>query len=192
MIFNYVTEGRSDSGVAKGCSNIVGTISVTTINKRGVANLDQKISGYHSAAQQYTDVGWLILRDSDNQCPVTLRERFDPPSNGSANFIFRVVHSMTEGWLLSDAQSCADYFRIPKDRIPKQPEKIPHPKGLLLELCRKHSPKDIRDDMVTDDHRMGPLFADRLIEFAEQSWNIKTAASVSPSLNRAVQRLREI
>lgn len=191
MEFNVVVEGRSDSGAALRLLEFTGHQPARTIISRGCSKLDAKVGGYRRAAHFQAEIGWLVLRDADNLCPTELRTSYDPAPPIS-NFVYRVAQRMIEAWLLADREHAAEYFKIPAKDIPITPDQHPHPKRLLLQLCQTHSPKSIREDMVANSHDIGPLYADHLIEFAQQFWDLNAAIGRSPSLERAVKHLASL
>lgn len=192
MLVNYVVEGSSDTGFAQRIIIDSGNELGREIVKRGCTKQDAKISGYKKAARIGPTVAWLVLRDSDGKCPVELRAEKDDPAQPVPNFVYRVVHTMTESWLLADPHNASEYFHIPESKIGHDPEHLDHPKRHLLRLCREHSPRDIREDMVADTEplAMGPLFTERLKEFALRHWDIDVARKNSPSLDSAIRRLQ--
>lgn len=74
MIINSVIEGSSDIGVAEALISVTGHKVGQHFSKGGKSRLDPAIPKYLAAARYGPDVAWLILRDSDNDCPVHLRQ----------------------------------------------------------------------------------------------------------------------
>ncbi|MET4167396.1 hypothetical protein ABID74_003323 [Gordonia terrae] len=160
------------------------------IVKRGKANLDPLIKNYNRAA---TRAPYLVLRDSDTKCPMELHKTLTRDIESlSALFQLRVVHPMTEAWLLADADGFAQYFGVVKSNIPSDPEALKHPKATLLSLCSSSKKKDIREEVVRNDGKAGPLYVDHVNEFALLHWNVSAASSRSDSLLRAYNRVREL
>jgi len=70
---------------------------------------------------------------------------------------------------------------------------VPQPKEMIVALAARSQIKGIRDDLVPrpgDIRKVGVAYNPRLVAFIEKGWDINAAATVSPSLRRAVDRLR--
>lgn len=184
-----VVEGRSDEGAARALLRFTGHEVHRILTKNGKAALDRDLPKYHRAARRDT---WLVLRDSDGRCPVELvadlTKRVGVPS---PDLHLRIAHSMTEAWLLADRVGFATYFRVPESRIPMDPEAAPRAKDTVLNLCASSRSRDIRRRMTTGrSGETGPDYVATLNDYATTSWNVAAAAEQSPSLRRAVERLR--
>lgn len=99
---------------------------------------------------------------------------------------------MTEAWLLADRDGFADYFKVRRHDLPVSPETLPHPKQAVLSLCAGSRSRDIRHDVVTKEGKTGPLYVQRINEFAKTRWSVESASAISDSLRRAVDRIREL
>ena len=184
-------EGDSDTGMAQVLLNNAGLAISRCLVKRGSANLDKLIPGL---ARTTIHNPWVVFRDSDGRCPVELRaallESRSRPHDGG--FELRLACSMTESWLLADAEGFADYFDISAKKIPDRPDELPHAKRELLRLCQSSRSRLTRDDMVRTDGSPGPLYVIHLNTFAREHWDIAKAQECSPSLRRTVMRLRSM
>lgn len=188
MIVNAVIEGKSDEGAVERVIAQAGHEVGRVIDKRGKNNLDPDIPRYNQAARQSP---WVVFRDTDSVCPVELRRNLTAGiTEWSELFHFRLAHSMTEAWLLADAASFARFFSVPVGQVPRDPETLPHAKREVLRLCALSRSRDIRSSMVASDGDTGPLYVARINEFARTEWQVDVAMTVSPSLRRAVERLR--
>lgn len=189
-MINVVIEGESDRGVATAIVRAAGHELGKIVVKNGKTKLDPLIPNYNRAA---TTSAWVVLRDSDTQCPVELRTKLTAAIGTlSPSFLLRIVHPMSEGWLLADSDGFAEHFGIRAAAVPRDPESLAHPKATVLQLCAKSRYRAIRSDMVTNAGRTGPLYVVRVNEFAAEHWNVGRAAENSDSLRRAVERIRRL
>jgi hypothetical protein len=77
--------------------------------------------------------------------------------------------------------------------VPDDPDGVIQPKELIVSLSMRSKRRDIRQDLVPasgDTRRVGPAFNARLITFIENLWRVDAAERSSPSLRKAVNRLR--
>lgn len=98
-----------------------------------------------------------------------------------------------EVWLLADL--AAMQALLGKNaKLPIAPDTLPEPKTRLLTLA-KMGPRRIRDDLVAEAGaaaRQGLGYNNRLCAFVRETWSPQRAASRSPSLDKALQRIREL
>jgi hypothetical protein len=99
---------------------------------------------------------------------------------------------MTEAWLLADRQGFADFFRVRVGQVPVDPESLPHAKQEVLRLCGNSRVRSIRRDMVRSTGEAGPLYVQRLNEFAATKWDVNGAAANSDSLIRAIRSIQAL
>lgn len=187
-MINVVVEGESDRAAVTSIATTAGHLVAKVVVSGGAATLDSRIPKYHAAARQ---MPWVVFRDSDGQCPVTLMRRLTASlSVPNPNFVLRIAHSMTEAWLLADAEGFAKYFRVRRALIPSDPEGLKHAKQSLLQICTASSSRALRRDVVTSDGQTGPLYVRQINEFAAGHWDVAAASRNSPSLARAIQAIR--
>ncbi|MCJ1700920.1 DUF4276 family protein [Rathayibacter festucae] len=187
---NVAVEGESDRGVAtavvRAAGKSVGIVRVAG----GKSRLDPLIPKYNRAAVQHP---WVVFRDSDSVCPVMLRQQLSVPiAAWNAAFCLRIAHSMSEAWLLSDPDAFARYFKVPRGRVPSDPEALPHAKRTLLALCSDSRSRSIRSEVVSRAGEPGPLFVAHMNDFATDAWNAQKAAERSASLRRAIAAIRSL
>jgi hypothetical protein len=157
----------------------------------GKTKLDPRLNGYNNAARY---APWVVIRDLDTEeCAPVLVQRLLP---APAEFMcFRVAVRAIESWLLADAANLAAYLRVRVGLVPGDPDALPNPKTALVTLANRSTARGIREDMVPrpgSGASIGPNYPARLIEFARDRWNPLAAAGTSPSLNRAIDRIREL
>ena len=186
---HVVVEGESDKAVARRVVEFAGRHVLHVTVTRGKTKLDSKLANYSRAAR---DQPWVVFRDSDNQCPVSLRRRLLAGIPDNPLFALRIVHTMTEAWLMADRLGFSRYFAVSFDTVPVDPEAKPHAKQTLLRLCQRSRSRDIREEVVHGQAHPGPLFVERLTEFASRHWNVSVAAQSCPSLQRAITALQAL
>jgi hypothetical protein len=109
--------------------------------------------------------------------------------------IFRVAVRQVESWLLADAARLARFLRVRRSRVPADPDGLPHSKIALVDLARHSSSRTIREEMVPrpgSGRPTGPGYVGRMIEFIESHWEPADAATNSDSLQRCLNRLRQV
>lgn len=187
-MINIAVEGESDRETAKAVVRYAGH-SVLNVRVAGGKNrLDPLIAKYNVAARRSP---WVVFRDSDSQCPRTLRTRLTAGiASWHPHFCLRFAHSMTEAWLLADRDGFADYFKVALSRVPRDPEALPNAKQSLLALCSRSRSRAIRQDVTAAGSQTGPLYVVRINEFAANIWSVANAEASSDSLRRAVGRIR--
>ena len=158
--------------------------------RNGKDRIDEKLASYNRAARYGA---WVVLRDSDQDCPVELRRRLlDPLGELSPRFMLRLAKSMSEAWILADRDAFASFFKVRPSLVPTDPESLPHAKRTLLEICAQSTSRSLREDMVRPGWKIGPLYVEWINEFARSDWRVEVAASSADSLSRAVERIRSL
>lgn len=189
-MINAVVEGESDRQMAIAVARAAGHEVDMLRVAGGWTRLDPLIPKYNEAAKR---ANWVVFRDSDAECPVALHDRLTSRiAVSQPRFCVRIAHSMAEAWLLADREAFAEFFGIPLNRVPTAPESLPHAKRTLLVLCAGSRSASIRKDVTASDGRAGPLYVHRMNEFASEHWRPPVAAENSPSLRRAIARIREL
>lgn len=189
-MINIAVEGESDREVAKAVTRAAGHETNHVRVAGGKSKLDLLIPKYNSAAAQQP---WVVFRDSDGECPVELRSNLAKNiPKWHDNFSLRIAHTMAEAWLLADREAFAAYFAVALMRVPVDPESLQHAKRALIGLCEFSTSRVIRQDMVANGGRIGPLYVVRINDFASSSWRASVAKHQSKSLGRAVRSIREI
>lgn len=185
-----VVEGESDVGVAERLVTAAGhTLSAPVTVTGGKTKLDPRIANYSRAARLEP---WVVLRDSDNTCPVELRTSLLSGFDQEPLFALRIAHTMTEAWLMADRDGFASYFKVSVRKIPLAPEDEDHAKHTLLRLALGSRSSAIRAEVARNGTKPGQLFVHHLNTFARQHWDVEAAAQNSASLRRAVAALRAI
>lgn len=192
IVVTAATEGIIDEAVVCRLIREVGAEPGTVYGKNGKPQLRQRILGYNNAAQ-FTPWVVLVDLDADAECAPPLRSEWLP--NPARYMCFRVAVREVEAWLLSDIANLAKFLRISAALLPQSAESLVNPKQEMVNLARRSRRREIREDMVPrpgSGREVGPAYASRLIEFAENSWTPLGAAAKSESLRRAIQCLQTL
>ncbi len=166
------------------------TLSVV-LKKSGRSYIQSRIIELNRAAHK---IPVFILVDLDRPvpCPADLIESW-LPSPHAPNLLLRVAVMEIESWVMADRDAVATLLSVPLHRIPMNPDEVRQPKELMVSIARRSKRKDIREDMVPssrDTRTVGPAYNSRLAAFVADTWDPKAAAVNSPSLRRALDRLR--
>ena len=160
------------------------------IGYQGKSYLERKTPELNRAASGIT-VFMLTDLDSPRECPPRLIRSW---VKGILNprFFFRVAVMEVESWIMADRIGCAAFLSIPSHRIPSPTDDILNPKEFLVSLARRSRKKSIREALVPvpgANFSVGIEYNRLLSEFVQEDWNLKRAASASPSLKRTLDRL---
>ena len=141
---------------------------------------------------------WLAVvdLDQDEDCaPDFIHDVLPSPARGMQ---LRVAVRAIEAWLLADVERLAAFLRIPRARVPLNPDLEPDPKSALIALARRSRNRAMRADIVPrqgSGARVGPGYTGRMIEFvrgAAHPWRPEAAVQRSDSLRRCVMALRSL
>lgn len=134
----------------------------------------------------------FILTDLDNiECPFTLINSWLGTNKQPPNLIIRVAVREIESWLLADHQSMKELLGK-HCKLPENPDNLDDPKQHLLNLACK-APRKLRDDLVRMEKgnaRQGLGYNSVLGAIVQNCWSPERAATRSPSLEKARQKLR--
>ena len=137
----------------------------------------------------------LVLRDWDFRdgvkCVPGLLTKVCGGDLRTQNLVIRVPVRSIEAWLLADTEAFKEYFKVAK--VPLTPDEESTPKVALVSACRKSKSAEIRNAMVPtakSGRVVGALYASTVVDFASNHWDANRAAQNSPSLLRALSRLK--
>lgn len=161
------------------------------MRKNGQGYIRSKVRALNRTANS---VPVLVLVDLDRPepCPADLIRHLLPIPH-APRLLFRVAVMEIESWVMADRKRFAGFLGVAEDLVPVDPDAEAQPKELIVSLAKKSKLKEIRNDLVpaTGDTRIvGPAYNPLLTAFVETTWRLGAAASISPSLHKAVQRLR--
>ncbi|HZQ91362.1 MAG TPA: hypothetical protein VFA60_06190 [Terriglobales bacterium] len=187
-----VEDALSESVISRVLAFVDRDYAVRTIYSRGgYGYLKKNIGGFNNAAKS---VPYIILTDLNSYgCPPELIEDW-LRAPLSANLILRVAIREVEAWLLADRQAASRFLGVGLAAIPGDPESIRDPKEKLIEIARGSRRRQIRDDICPrpgSTSKIGPNYNAALSRFVASAWNPGLASANSPSLSKAIQRLRE-
>ncbi len=163
---------------------------------KGNTYLRKKAKGLARSATPYQPA--LLLTDLDSgSCPAALRKKWLGRVPLPESMLFRVAVREVEAWVMADRKNFAEFFKIPKDKIPDNPEDLPDPKDVLLRLIHQHSKIPSKGEIVvvgsgrkSGKRYAGPRYNEVLSEFVEKVWRPDLAAKKAPSLARTRQRIK--
>jgi hypothetical protein len=194
-LISAVVEGLLDEVVLRVLVRHAGGKVGPVYGKRGKQYIQSRLSGYNLAAHY---APWVILvdLDQDADCAPPLREAWLPQP---APFLcFRVVVHEIEAWLLADRRRLAHFLGVPQRMIPTNPDEVPDPKALMVDLSRGSRDHRLRHEMVPGPgsrRAVGPAYNSRLIQFVtdrHRGWRPEVAAGVSESLRRCLNCLARL
>jgi hypothetical protein len=194
LTIGYGVEGVTDAPVAEHLIRLLGRQPRVLSNSGGTPALDPRILKWNVSS---LNTPILVLRDWDVrdgvECVPTLLSKVCGGELRTQNLVLRVPVRSIEAWLLADTDAFKEYFNVAK--VPLTPDEESTPKVALVSACRKSKSADIRNDMVPtvkSGKVVGTLYAPRIVDFASNHWDAIRAAQNSPSLFRAVTRLRAL
>lgn len=159
----------------------------------GQGRLKRRITSYIEMAQ-HSPV--IVLTDLDSSpCPTTLIQSWLGNTPKPQNLVFRVCVQEVESWIMADALSFSKWSHIPKTKIPNHPDKLNSPKEQFLTLVRRHSPKDLKNQLLPlkgSSSKVGPEYNTAIERYLNSQWNLSRAIVNSPSLNRAYLAVQKL
>lgn len=188
-------EGLLDEAVLRRLVQHVGAVSGTVYGKAGKHRLLQRLSGYNQAAYQ---APWLVLVDLDHAAKCAPPYKVSCLPDPAPYMCFRIAVREVEAWLLADRERLADFLGVNVSRVPLEPEDIPEPKRMMVQLAGLSRRRGIREDMVPrpeSGRDVGPVYTGRLVEFlvdAAAGWRPDIAARSSNSLMRCLRCLQAL
>lgn len=189
IVITSAVEGIVDEAVIRRLIRDVGGEPGTVYGKNGKSQLRRSINGYNNAARFKP---WIVLVDLDNEADCAPPVRFNWLNAPAPFMCFRIAVREVEAWLLADRDNLASFLGVSISAIPVDVEIHENPKQMMVNLARRSRRRVIREDMVPrpgGGRAIGPAYASRLIEFAEQSWEPRSAAARCDSLDRSLRCL---
>ena len=160
-----------------------------SINTKGITKLVPSLPRYVQQAKHFRPV--LCIADTDGQCVKELLSKWLPQAIPE-KFALRLAVSEAESWLIADRNALAHFLEVSENKIPQSPDSIKNPKRELLNLARHSKKKLIRQDVVSqhDPNKQGTGYNQHLCAFVKTHWSAQRAATNSPSLARAISRVK--
>ncbi len=190
-----VVEGRLDEVILRVVVRYAGGIVGPIYGKQGKQYIQSRLQGYNNAAQY---APWVVLvdLDFDADCAPPLVQMWLPQP--APLMCFRVAVREIEAWLLADRLRLAHFLRVPQRMIPSNPDTVPNPKNLVVDLARRSRDRRVRHEMVPgggSGRAVGPAYNSRLIQFVsdrQRGWRPEVAAHASESLRRCLRCLARL
>lgn len=187
----YAEDGLLEALGARLAAHVGHTLRTRQIT-HGRGQLEKQLPTLNNAAS-FVPVLALLDRDRRSACPGEEAQRL--LTNRSPRLLLRLAVEEADAWLLADRAGIAGFLGISAGKVPPDPEALPDPKQVLLNLARKaryHERRTIAP-LAGTTARVGPGYNLHLCAFAARTWSVDAAATRSPSLARclrALQRLR--
>lgn len=160
----------------------------TVYGRRGSGYLRKTISGWNSGAKW---VPFLVLTDLDDIiCPRYLIESW-LGNKLHPNLMLRIAVREVESWLLADGKNLSSYLSVGARLMPDDPDSLPDPKRVLINLAARSRSSGIRSLLVPKQGSTATQGRDHnsLSIFVNGTWDIDLARQKSPSLQRALEKL---
>lgn len=173
-------------------STFIPSVSHPSFLKRaGNTYLRGRAKELNRAAQQ---IPVLLITDLDSPstCPPGLIDDWIGGTM-SRKFLFRVAVMEIESWVIADREKFAEFLAIPSSLIPDPTDSVNNTKEFVLSLASRARSKELRADLlpaVGSYAKTGPVYNSRMTEFVSSIWSPRRATRSSPSLSRAVERLK--
>jgi hypothetical protein len=163
----------------------------SSIDTKGVTKLVPALRRYVEQARYVQPV--LCIADTDGQCAATLRSTWLQGIEHD-RFVLRLAQTEAESWVLADREGFAKALAVPLSKLPQNPDEECDPKRLLLNLVRRSKERILRNEVVsaTDPSKPGTGYNLHLVAFVRKHWSVRRAAQFSPSLDRALNRIRAL
>lgn len=184
-----VVEGYTELAVTEKIFQSLGVDIPTIANKRGGSAFWKDVPRLNRSATSIKIFGLVDLERAF--CPAELIERY-LGHHLAAGFILRIAVRMIESWLLADREAAAITLGVPVQKIPLQPDTVPHPKRHLIDLARRSSKASVRRALVPDPQSgalVGIGYRQFIERYVHKSWRPQVAAESSPSLRRALTKI---
>ncbi len=149
---------------------------------------------YRNAAEK-GGISFILLCDleSNYTCAPELLADWSLAVPMPDKFIFNIAVRSTEAWLMADQEKIAQFLSVSSARIPTKPDEIDQPKKTLIGIARQSSDAGIRKAFMPQPKReVGFGYIECMRDYIQNHWRIDNAADASPSLSRALDRLRQI
>ena len=158
---------------------------------QGFGNIRSRMQNFRNASHVTPHI---VMTDLDTYaCPPELLKDWGVGVL-PARMLMRIAVREVESWLLADRAGVANLIKVPVVKIPANPDGLPDPKQVLLNLARHSRSRRFMSEFVPANGskaKHGPAYNQHLSAFAAQDWDSAHAALASPSLQRAMVRIKE-
>lgn len=189
---DLLVEGRVDAAFARRLVSHCGGQPGREYGGQGINYLLSRAAGFVRAATPQRRL--LVLADFMDlkvPCAVAGLEKLNVEASPSA--CVRLVVREIESWVMADVQAVSEWLSVPVIRLPEAPDDVDDPKRTFLAIVRRSRKRRLAEELVhATREREGRLYAKNMAGFAMRDWSPERAAERSPSLARAIQRVREL
>lgn len=192
VVLSAAVEGEADEHLLRRVVERAGASLGPVHGKSGWDHLRCRIDSYNAAARH---TPWIVLVDLDRKFPCAPALIADWLPRRSPGMVLRVAVHSVEAWLLADRERFAAFLGVPASSIPEQPEALPNPKLVVVDLARRSRRRELRQDMVPrqgSGRDVGPAYTSRLVEFIQTSWMPEAAARRAPSLQGLLEAVQAL
>jgi len=156
---------------------------------KGYGKIKDRINSYNEAARNKP---FIVLTDLDRTECAPIKKTEWLKHDQHSNLIFRIAERSVESWILADRAGFADYFGVSRTRIPYTTDDIDYPKEKLLTLIEHSRKRRFKTMLPAAGSRIkvGKDYDLFLINFIYKKWDMQSAIKHSPSLKRAVNRIK--
>ncbi|MBI5657462.1 MAG: hypothetical protein HZC44_11890 [Geobacter sp.] len=188
---NIVVEDVLSEAVMNRLLAHIGYAGETTYRiTRGNDQIKKNVPKYKGASRIAPHI---VLTDLDRYpCPPALLDDWDVGKLPSS-MLLRIAIREVEAWLMSDRNGIAAFLHAAVDKIPFCPEAEDDPKQTLFSVIRKSRKRRLVGEMVPQPGaHIGPLYNERMCDFALNHWQIEAAIENAPSLARSIARISDL
>jgi len=137
----------------------------------------------------------LMIADGDQAPTAQAQVAAWLPRNVAQNFSLRLAVREAESWVLADHEGLSAFADVSRAILPATPDLIQDPKQALLQVIRRSSRRQLREEMLPGRKSTAPVglgYNLHLVGFVREFWSVERAAARSPSLARALPRIAAI
>lgn len=135
----------------------------------------------------------LMIADGDQAACVVTQINAWLPRPKNPMLVLRLAVREAEAWALADSEGFSAFTELSPARLPRAPDDLDDAKQALLNLVSRSRRRVLRQEMLPSRHsrsKIGLGYNQHMQEFISQYWNPDRAAQRSPSLARAIPRIR--
>lgn len=189
MEIDIAVEGRSEVIFLRTFLGSLGVEIRAVYGQKGIDHFKRQAAGF-AVRGRYSPI--LLLADFcdiGSTCVVEAVQTLvpDPPPLAHVRLAVREL----ESWILASRSQVAQYFGVSAALVPLIPDAVEDPKRCLVNLARRSPYRRRRAMFVPIQGHSGVVgkdYLDGLSELLDGHWDLDTARSNSPSLERFIQR----
>ncbi len=187
-----VEDAPSEAVLRRLVMSVGHNLHVTSVFRAGgFGQIKSRLENFRNACHV---IPHIVMTDLDTYpCPPELLKDWKVGKLPD-RMLMRIAVREVESWLLADREGIAKLIRVPLVKIPTNPDELPDPKQVLLNLARKSKSPRFASEFVPANGskaKHGPMYNEHLIGFATRHWDSCQAELASPSLKRTIKRIEE-